>query len=335
MKDLFDSPVPFRAAKRVVPAACLMGILGGCQAVVLSPSGDVAAQQRDLIVIATVLMLLIIIPVMALTVLFARRYAKQNANPDYQPDWDHSTALELVIWAAPLLIIICLGAVTWVETHKLDPYRPIERLDANRPVAANVKPLEVQVVSLDWKWLFIYPEYQIATVNELAAPVDRPIAFRLTSSTVMNAFYIPALAGMIYTMPGMETKLHAVINKPGDFAGFSSNFSGSGFSKMRFRFHGLSNAEFDRWVAKGKAGGQSLDRASYLALAKPSEAAPVMRFSSVSPGLYTAIVNQCVAPGQRCMADMMRADPAPAQSPTRRLRGAQYAAEDKYPANRK
>lgn len=299
-----------RPAARTVALAASMALLGGCQAVVLSPSGDVAAQQRDLIVIATVLMLLIIVPVMALTVLFARRYRQQNEAATYEPDWDHSTSLELVIWSAPLLIIICLGAVTWTGTHKLDPYRPIDRIDARRPVADSVKPLDVQVVALDWKWLFIYPEYGIATVNEVAAPVDRPVAFHLTSSSVMNAFYIPALAGMIYTMPGMETQLHAVINKPGDYEGFSANFSGDGFSKMHFRFHGLSNGQFDQWVAKARMDDGSLDRAGYLALEKPSSDVPVMHFASVSPDLYDAILNRCVRPGTRCMSDTMRADAA-------------------------
>ena len=163
-----------------------------------------------------------------------------------------------MIWAAPLLIIIALGALTWISTHTLDPYRPLTRIDANRPVTPDVKPLVVEVVALDWKWLFIYPEQGIAVVNELAAPVDRPIEFRITASSVMNSFYIPELAGMIYAMPGMETELHAVINKPGDYEGFSANYSGAGFSHMRFRFHGLDNAGFAQWVQSAKAGGQTL-----------------------------------------------------------------------------
>ncbi len=267
-----------------------------------------AAQQRDLIVIATVLMLLIIIPVMVLTVMFARRYREQNEAVDYDPDWDHSTALEFVVWAAPLLIIICLGAVTWTGTHRLDPYRPVERITAHKALAKDVKPLDIEVVSLDWKWLFIYPEYGIATVNEVAAPVDRPIAFHLTSSSVMNAFYIPTLAGMIYTMPGMETKLHAVINKPGDYEGFSSNFSGDGFSKMRFRFNGMSEADFSDWVKTVHSADKTLDRPRYLTLEQPSSAVPVMHFGTVTPDLFEAILNQCVKPGTRCMSDMMKAD---------------------------
>jgi cytochrome o ubiquinol oxidase subunit 2 len=188
--------------------------------------------------------------------------------------------------------------------------RPIGRISKGKPVPANTKPLEVQVVALDWKWLFIYPEYGFATVNELAAPVDRPIQFRLTSSTVMNAFYVPTLAGMIYTMPSMETKLHAVINKTGDYEGFSSNYSGAGFSHMRFRFHGLDDAAFNAWVARNKAAKVPLSRDNYLTLVKPTEKVPVMRFGTVAPGLFDAVVNQCVEPGTPCMNHMMNHDGA-------------------------
>lgn len=286
----------------------LAALLGGCDFVVLDPAGDVAAQQRDLIVISTVLMLLIIVPVMAMTALFAWRYRHTNAAARYEPDWDHSTHLELVIWAAPLLIIICLGALTWMGTHLLDPYRALGRIDASRGVSEAAKPLEVNVVALDWKWLFIYPEQGIATVNELAAPVDRPIQFRITSSSVMNSFYIPALAGQIYAMAGMETKLHAVINAPGVYQGFSANYSGAGFSGMRFAFHGLTDRDFDAWVARAKAGGGELSRSSYLELERPSENEPVRRYATIDSLLYKAILNMCVEPGKMCMSEMMAID---------------------------
>ncbi|MBK3774663.1 ubiquinol oxidase subunit II [Azospirillum aestuarii] len=286
----------------------LMAVLSGCNLVVMSPSGDVASQQANLITISTLLMLLIIIPVMVLTVLFAWRYRQSNSTAQYDPDWDHSTQLELVIWAAPLLIIICLGALTWMATHLLDPYRPLDRIAAGRPVPADTKMLDVNVVALDWKWLFIYPEYGIATVNEVAAPVDRPIRFNITSSTVMNSFYIPALAGQIYAMAGMETKLHAVINEPGSYKGFSANYSGAGFSHMRFTFHGLVGDGFDKWVADIKAGGGKLDRDGYLQLERPSENEPVRRYGAVDSGLFKAIVGMCVEPGKMCMHDMMAID---------------------------
>jgi cytochrome o ubiquinol oxidase subunit 2 len=293
---------------RIIVLLPLVVLLGGCNFVVLDPAGHVAVQERDLVVISTILMLLIIVPVMALTALFAWRYRHSNASAPYDPDWDHSTQLELVIWAAPLLIIICLGALTWMATHLLDPYRPIERVAAGRPVSEQVKPLEVNVVALDWKWLFIYPQYGIATVNELAAPVDRPIQFRITASTVMNSFYVPALAGQVYAMPGMETKLHAVVNKPGVYQGFSANYSGAGFSGMRFAFHGLTDDGFDKWIAGVKAGGGTLDRGHYLELERPSENVPVRRYATVDANLYKLILNRCVEPGKMCANEMMSID---------------------------
>ncbi|MGC1304408.1 MAG: ubiquinol oxidase subunit II [Caulobacteraceae bacterium] len=287
----------------------MFALLSGCNMVVLNPSGDVAVQQRDLILISTGLMLLIIIPVMVLIALFAWRYRHSNTAAVYAPDWHHSTRLEVAIWSAPLAIIIALGAVTWISTHVLDPYRPIARLGPSRPVPANAKPLVVDVVALDWKWLFIYPDLGIATVNEMAAPLDTPIEFKITASSVMNSFYVPALAGQIYAMPGMETQLHAVINKAGEYDGFSANYSGAGFSDMRFKFHGMSNAEFQHWVQAVKAGGGGeLARQNYLQLAKPSEREPVRRYASVEPGLYSAILNECVPTGTPCIADVMRKD---------------------------
>ncbi|RYD50743.1 MAG: ubiquinol oxidase subunit II [Sphingobacteriales bacterium] len=289
--------------------AALAIFLAGCEAVVLQPSGDIAAQQRDLLLISTLLMLVIILPVMYLTVHFAWKYRASNTQAEYDPEWDHSTKLELVIWACPLLIIICLGALTWLGTHLLDPYRPLTRLDPTRMVTEETKPLEVQVVALDWKWLFIYPEYGIATVNELAAPVDRPINFKITASSVMNAFYIPALAGMIYAMPGMETKLHAVINRPGRYDGFSSNYSGDGFSHMKFKFTGMQDDDFTAWVEKVKASQTYLNRELYLSrLEIPTENEPVAHFGAVAPDLFPAILNMCVDPSKMCMGMMMAID---------------------------
>ncbi|TCM19746.1 cytochrome bo3 quinol oxidase subunit 2 [Novosphingobium sp. PhB165] len=300
------------ALAKIVAALSLTGALTACNSVVLSPSGDVAQQQGDLVVTSTLLMLIIILPVMAATAFFAWHYRASNKEARYDPHWDHSTQLELLIWAAPLLIIICLGAITWVSTHLLDPYRTIGRIDAATAVPADAKPLEVEVVALDWKWLFIYPEQGVATVNELVVPTNRPLQFKITSSSVMNSFFVPAMAGQIYAMPGMETRLHAVINHPGEFIGFSANYSGAGFSHMRFATHAVTDAGFDQWAQGVKAGGQAnagtLDRAAYLQLEKPSEKVPVMRFASVSPDLYNAILNMCVEPGKMCMSDMMAID---------------------------
>lgn len=285
-----------------------MTALGGCNFVVLDPTGDIAAQQRDLLVISTALMLLIIIPVMALTIFFAWKYRASNKDARYEPEWSHSTQMELVIWAAPLLIVICLGALTWMGTHLLDPYRPLDRIAAGEPVPDSVTPLDVEVVALDWKWLFIYPDQGIATVNDLVAPVGRPIRFRITSSSVMNAFYIPTLAGMIYAMPAMRTELHAVANTPVDTRGFSSNYSGAGFSGMYFRFRALDEAGFESWVAEAKASPEPLTRQAYLDLEKPSENVPARHFADVDPTLFDAILNLCVEPGKMCMHEMMAID---------------------------
>jgi cytochrome o ubiquinol oxidase subunit 2 len=294
---------------RLLLLAPVAGLLAACNsAVVLAPAGDIAIQQRDILLQSVVLMLLVIVPVMVLTALFAWRYRSANKEACYEPDWAHSVHLELVIWSVPLLIIICLGAITWASTHLLDPFRPLDRLADQKPVTQDHKPLVINVVALDWKWLFIYPEYGVGAVNELAAPVDRPIDFRITASSVMNSFYIPALAGQIYAMPAMQTQLHAVINQPGEYEGFSANYSGAGFSGMRFTFHGMNDADFDKWVAAAKQGGAALDRAAYMQLDKPSQNEPVRYFSAVDPELFDAILNLCVDPAKMCMNDMMAID---------------------------
>lgn len=289
----------------VLPLAMM---LGGCNLVLLNPAGDIARQQRDLMIASVVLMLLIIVPVLVITGVIAWRYRASNKDAAFEPDWDHSTSLELVVWAAPLLIIIALGAMTWIGTHQLDPYRPLSRIDHGRSAPAEAQPLEVEVVSLDWKWLFFYPQYGIATVNELAAPVDRPITFKLTSSNMMNSFFVPSLAGQVYTMPGMQTMLHAVINKPGDFDGFSANYSGHGFTDMRFRFLGQSAQDFSQWVAKVRASGVTLDRGTFNQLQQPTRAEPVHYYGHFSADLFQNILNRCVDPGQTCMSQMMQMD---------------------------
>jgi cytochrome o ubiquinol oxidase subunit 2 len=272
--------------------------------VVMNPAGDVAMQQRDLILLATGLMLLIIVPVIALTLFFAWKYRASNTQAAYDPEWHHSTKLELVIWSIPMAIILVLGSVAWITSHTLDPYRPLSRIAPHQPVAAGVKPLEVEVVALDWKWLFIYPEFGVASVNELAAPVDRPIAFRITASSVMNSFYVPALAGQIYAMPRMQTQLHAVINKPGVYEGLSANYSGAGFSGMRFTFQGLSQDGFDRWIAKLRASPARLTRADYARLAKPSQDEPVRHYAAVDSDLFMRVIQGCAEPGQPCAEGM-------------------------------
>jgi cytochrome o ubiquinol oxidase subunit 2 len=298
----------FRKPYRILAALPCMAV-SGCNLLVLHPVGTIAKQQSHLIVVSTILMLLIVIPVLILTFWFAWRYRATNAKATYAPDWDHSTALELLIWSAPLLIVIALGAITWINTHTLDPYRPLGSTKAGSAGgsvaqahgnAVALTPMTVEVVALDWKWLFIYPQQGIATVNELAAPIDVPIHFKITSSSVMNSFFIPALAGQIYAMPGMQTELNAVINETGTYEGFSANYSGAGFSGMHFKFHGMPPADFQRWVQQARDSGSPLTAAGYVQLALPSERNPVQRFSSVGDGLYDAILKQCVQVEPRC-----------------------------------
>lgn len=278
--------------------------------VVLNPAGHVAAQQRDLLVATTVLMLLIVVPVLIAVGWVAWRYRESNQNVSYAPEWQHSTLLELLMWSIPLVIIIAIGALTWIGTHTLDPYHPLTGAHHSVPLSADKPVLHIEVVSLNWKWLFIYPDYGIATVNELAAPVDVPIKFKLTSQDMMNSFYIPALAGQIYAMAGMQTQLHGLMNKPGTYKGFSANYSGKGFTHMDFEFIAERKPDFEKWIARVKAGGGNLTRTRYQALTKPSIDDPVQYFANYAPKLYSAILNRCVDPQKMCMNKMMRIDAA-------------------------
>jgi cytochrome o ubiquinol oxidase subunit 2 len=303
-----------RAGLACASALGLLALLAGCNDVVMNPAGEVARQQRDIVLVSTGLMLLIIIPVMVLTVVFAWRYREGNRDAVYDPEFDHSTTLELVIWSAPLLIIIILGALTWSSTHVLDPFRRVDpkalALAGVDPARVAGPPLHVQVVGLDWKWLFIYPELGIATVNDLALPVNREVRLDLTSTNMMPTFYAPTLAGMIYAMPGMQSTLHAVLNRPVESEGFAANYTGAGFSDMRFKLHGLPPADFDRWVGQVKAGGGALATPEYMVLVKPSEKVPPMHFAAVQPDLFQRILERCVEPGKPCMSQMIRRDQA-------------------------
>ncbi|MEM9139603.1 MAG: ubiquinol oxidase subunit II [Pseudomonadota bacterium] len=295
---------------KTLAVLALTSLLAGCEMIVLSAPGDVAAQQGDLIIYATVLMLIVIVPVMALTVFFAWRYRESNKNAEYDPDWDHSISLEIVVWSVPLAIIICLAGLTWVATHRLEPYEPVRRISETQPVDPNVEPMVVQVVSLDWKWLFIYPEYGIATVNEAATIVDRPVEFLITSDTVMNSFYIPAMAGMIYAMAGMQTELNAVMNKPGTYKGISANYSGAGFSHMHFDFHAFDEAGFEEWAQKVRDGADAVEltRQVYVDLSEPTVNHPVVYYGGIQDGLWDRILNMCVGEEDLCQNDMMMVD---------------------------
>jgi cytochrome o ubiquinol oxidase subunit 2 len=260
----------------------LVTLLSGCSNLdILDPKGSVGVAERDLIATSTWAMLIVVIPVIALTLLFAWRYRASNKSAEYRPNWSHSTGIEIAVWTIPTLIILFLGVLTWKSTHELDPYRPLE---------SSVKPINVEVVALDWKWLFIYPDLGIASVNQLAIPVGTPVNFNITSDSVMNSFFIPQLGGQIYAMAGMQTKLHLIADEAGDYAGESANFSGKGFSDMKFRALAESPADFNAWVAKVRASSDSLDMNRYNVVSQPGEKAPVTYFSSVDPQLFHNII---------------------------------------------
>ena len=286
----------------ILPALLL---LCGCDLVLLNAKGDVASQQGDLIIYSTVLMLIVILPVIVTTVVFAIKYRSSSESSAYEPDWDHSVSLEVVIWAVPLAIVICLAGLTWVATHRLDPYADLTRISADKAIDETVKPLEIQVIAMDWKWLFVYPEYGVASVNEVAGIVDRPVEWKLTSTTVMTAFYIPDMVGMIYAMAGMETELNGVMNSPGSFRGFASHYNGAGFSKMDFEYLSLDDADFDDWIANAKAAPAELNRDTFLELDEPTIDHEVHYYSAVEDELWNRVINLCVAEGQICMHDMM------------------------------
>ena len=307
MLQRMTGPTRGRRALLLLP---LLFVLSACERAVLNPAGDVARQQRDIIYISTALMLLIIVPVMILIVVFAWRY-RAGKGGTYDPDFDHSTVLELVIWSAPLTIIIILGALTWSSTHLLDPFRPIDRVATDQePRAAAEQPLRVQVVSMDWKWLFIYPEQGIATVNELVLPVGRQVRFDITSTNMMSTFYAPTMAGMIYAMPGMQSTLHAVLDRPVSDEGFSGMYTGAGFADQRFKLHGVPTLRFNQWVREARSSGRTLNLPTYMQLVKPSEKVPPMRFAAVDSDLYRRILERCVEPGKPCMTDVMAHDRA-------------------------
>jgi cytochrome o ubiquinol oxidase subunit 2 len=258
--------------------------LSGCSDLaLLDPKGSVGAAEKTLILTAGGAMLLVVIPVIILTLLFAWHYRSTNHKATYAPKWSFSMAIEVAVWTIPALIVLFLGILTWKTSHELDPYKPLE---------AKAKPINVEVVALNWKWLFIYPDLGIATVNQLAMPVGTPVNFQVTSDAVMNSFFIPQLGSQIYAMAGMQTRLHLIADEAGDYAGISSSYSGKGYSDMKFRALAMSDQDFDAWVAKVKAGQQPLSMDRYATMAEPSEKDPVQYFSSVDPKLFRNIVGK-------------------------------------------
>jgi cytochrome o ubiquinol oxidase subunit 2 len=272
-----------RCAAAVAPI-----ILTGCQLGVLDPQGIVGIAEKTILIDSVAIMLSIVVPVIAATLAVAWWFRASNTRATYRPEFVYSGRIELIVWAIPLLVIMLLGGVAWIGSNDLDPYKPL---------ASDTKPFEVQGVSLDWKWLFIYPNQDIASVNQLVVPAGVPIHFSLTSASVMNAFFIPQLGSMIYTMNGMRTQLNLQADAPGTFHGLSSHYSGDGFSGMHFDVHALPPTQFAAWIETARTAGPTLDPASYATLAKQSIDTTPFTYRAIEPGLFQQIVTQKLAPG--------------------------------------
>ena len=257
--------------------------LSACNYKLFDPKGPIADVQMTLIIVTTLIMLIVVIPVTIMGVWFPHRYRANNTKQEYKPDWEHSNKIEAVVWAIPILIIVVLGAITYITSYSLDPRKPIE---SEKPT------MVVQVVAMDWKWLFIYPEYEIATVNEHAIPVDVPVEYLVTSDTVMNSFFIPHLGSQIYAMSGMENRVHLMASEEGVYPGFSANYSGFGFSGMKFSTLATSEEEFKQWVAKVKTSDNPLSDEALEQLRVKSRDVKPIYYSSVNPLLFSDIIEK-------------------------------------------
>src|SRR4051794_39579648 len=292
------APPPRRSRRLCWPAAFAPLLLASCQqAGILDPQGPVAGAQLLLLINSTAIMLVVVVPVIVATLAFAYWYRAGNPRAARGLDPAYEGRIEFVTWSIPALIVILLGGVIWIGSHQLDP---------RAPIPAEAAPLRVDVVALDWKWLFIYPEQGVAAVNQLVIPAGTPVDFRLTSATVMNSFFIPQLGSQIYTMGGMTTHLNLLADKPGEYPGFSANYSGAGFAEMRFVAKAVPPTEFEKWVGEARTGGAALDAAGYAALAKPSRAVPPASYGAVAPDLFQHIVDATLAGPDNRQADAAR-----------------------------
>ncbi|MGO9120959.1 MAG: ubiquinol oxidase subunit II [Desulfomonilaceae bacterium] len=259
-------------------------LLGGCSTVLLfDPKGPIGEAERFLIIAAIVLMLIVLIPVFIMAFWFPVKYRASNTESTYMPKWSYSAIIDFFMWAVPIAIVTVLAILAWTETHSLDPYKPIPSAD---------KPINIEAVSLDWKWLFIYPDQNIATVNQITFPVNVPVSFKLTSDTVMTSFFIPQLGSQIYAMAGMQTRLHLLASKPGTYEGHNQQFSGPGYADMYFDANAVSREEFQAWVQKIRQSPGKLDLDRYEELARPNIGHPVLYFSSVKPDLFDYILRK-------------------------------------------
>jgi len=279
-------------------------LLAGCSEGVLDPQGPIGAQEKTILLNSLGIMLAIVIPTVLATLGVAWWFRASNSRARYRPDWDYSGRVEMIVWSIPAMVVLLLGGITWVGSHDLDPPKQL-------PAPAGA--INVDVVSLDWKWLFLYPDQGIASVNRLVVPAGIPVRFRLTAATVMNSFFVPQLGSQIYTMPNMATRLNLQADKPGRYPGLSAQFSGEGFSGMRFSMDAVSQAEFASWVKTAQAGGPALDAAGYAALEKPSQSVAPYTYRAVMPGLFEAVVHTQTAPPEtpRLAGSSAGAKPAP------------------------
>ncbi|EJF91241.1 ubiquinol oxidase subunit II [Bartonella tamiae] len=285
-------------------------LLTGCEFDVLKPAGYIAQQQLMLIIICVAVMLCVVIPVMIAVVYFAIKYRATNTKSEYLPDWGHSKKVETYMWGIPIVIVTILGAMTVYYTFKLEPSKVI-----SQEIAGDEKPLQIDVVALDWKWLFIYPEYGVASINEIYAPKGRQVFLQISSESAINAFWVPKLGSLIYAMPQMNAKLHLIADEDGVFYGRSANYSGDGFATMHFKWHSVPEADFNQWIETARQSGNELDRQSYQRLAvapkmgdvaAKEKDAEVRYFSHVDPNLYYRVVNRCVVDGTTCNEDQMK-----------------------------
>jgi cytochrome o ubiquinol oxidase subunit 2 len=261
-------------------------MLAGCTEGVLDPKGPIAAAERQIMFDSTGIMLAIVIPTVLATLGVAFWFRSSNRRARYLPNFEYSGRLEMLVWSIPLMTILLLGGVAWVGSYDLDPPKPI---------ASTTKPIRVQVVSLDWKWLFIYPDEGIASVNQLTIPAATPVSFELTSSGVMNSFFVPQLGGQIYTMAGMVTRLHLLADQPGTYRGISANYSGEGFADMHFSVDAVPAESFAQWLDAARGTGAALDARSYADLAKPSKAVAPFTYRAVAPDLFNDVVSSVSA----------------------------------------
>ena len=271
---------------RPLVAAFAVSLLAACSGGVLDAQGPVAAADRQMMLNALAIMLAIVVPTIATALGFAWWFRASNGRARRQPHFVYSGAVELIVWSIPILVILFLSGVIWIGSHQLDPYRPLP---------SKAKPLELEVVSLDWKWLFIYPDERVASVNQLVVPVGVPLHFSLTSASVMNSFFVPQLGSMIATMNGMVTQLNLQADRAGDYYGLSTQFSGDGFSDMHFTVHAVSASDFAQWLNRARSAGPALDRAAYAALARESENVRPLTYRAVDPGLFHAVATNEIA----------------------------------------